>query len=143
MIKPALLTKALDSVIDTALIEKKVFGTTVIILQDGKPCYTRTAGNINRTTQTPLHENALYRYASISKAFTSVAIMALAEQNKLSLDDSVTQWLPYFTPRLPDGRPPTITLKQLMTHTAGLDYRWAQTTAGLYAQAGSSAGLDI
>jgi CubicO group peptidase (beta-lactamase class C family) len=69
--------------------------------------------------------------------------MVLVAQNKLSLDDDVTRWLPEFRPALPDGRVPTITVRHLLTHTAGLGYRFAEPDAnGPYARAGVSDGLD-
>ena len=70
-------------------------------------------------------------------------LAALIEQGKLGFDDPVTKWLPYFTPALADGSVPVITIRQLLCHMSGLDYRWSQTEDGPYARAGVSDGLDI
>jgi CubicO group peptidase (beta-lactamase class C family) len=61
----------------------------------------------------------------------------------MQLDDPVTKWLPDFRPKTADGKTPVITIRQLLSHTAGLDYRWAQPENGPYAQANISDGLDI
>ena len=90
-----------------------------------------------------MQENTLFRFASISKAFTSLAVAALIGQEKIQLDDSVTTWLPDFLPKLPDGSTPTITIRHLLSHMSGLDYRWAQKEDGPYATAGVTDGLDI
>jgi CubicO group peptidase (beta-lactamase class C family) len=61
----------------------------------------------------------------------------------LHLDDVVTRYLPEFTPSLPDGGQATITLRQLMSHSAGLGYRFLEEDAnGPYARAGVSDGMD-
>lgn len=57
----------------------------------------------------------------------TVAAMKLVEQGRLGLDDPVTRWLPDFKPTLPDGSTPVITVRQLLTHTAGLSYRFYET----------------
>jgi CubicO group peptidase (beta-lactamase class C family) len=66
----------------------------------------------------PTPNDAVYQIGSITKQFTAVAILQLAEQGKLSLDDDVTKYVPeFFTP----GR--RIALRQLLNHTSGLfDY---------------------
>lgn len=65
-------------------------------------------------------ETTCYRIASISKIFTTVAIMQLVEQGKLSLDNHVQEYLPWFTSSS-DQNLSSITLRQMLTHTAGLD----------------------
>lgn len=74
--------------------------------------YADTAGKVSATPAT------LYRAGSISKLFTDVAIMRLAEQGRVDLDAPVTTYLPDFRPANPYGVP--ITLRQLMTHRSGL-----------------------
>ena len=61
-----------------------------------------------------------YRIASITKLFTSTAILILRDEGKLQLDDPVTRHLPWFNirQRYPDA--PPITIRHLLTHTSGL-----------------------
>ena len=137
------LIEAVDFTIDDCLADDLTPGTVVVIAHDGKIIYHRTAGYANPTERIPMQENSIFRLASISKAFTSLAAAALIEKGKLQLDAPVTKWLPYFTPTTADGKTPVITIKQLLSHTAGLDYRWAQPEKGPYEQADISDGLDI
>jgi len=64
------------------------------------------------------------------------------DQAKLGLDDPVTKWIPDFRPSLLDCREPVITVRQLLTHTAGLSYGYSEPEDGPYHQANVSDGLD-
>jgi len=137
------LTKAVDEAIDDCLSRQLMHGTVVVIAHEGQLVYQRAAGYANPDKKIPMQENSLFRLASISKAFTSLAAAALIEQGKMQLNDPVTKWLPDFQPKTADGKIPVITVQQLLSHTAGLDYRWAQPENGPYAQAKVTDGLDI
>jgi CubicO group peptidase (beta-lactamase class C family) len=90
-----------------------------------------------------MHESTVFRLASVSKPIVSSAAMVLVAQRRLSLDNDVTRWLPDFRPCLPDGRAPRITVRHLLSHTAGLGYRFLEADeTGPYARAGVSDGLD-
>src|SRR5437762_2179373 len=67
--------------------------------------------------------------------------LALMEDGVMGLDDPVTRWLPDFKPRLA-GEAPTITIRQLLTHTAGLSYGFMQPDDGPYLKLGVSDGMD-
>jgi CubicO group peptidase (beta-lactamase class C family) len=84
----------------------------------------------------------VFRFSSLTKPIVSAAAMALVERGKLGLDDEVTRWLPDFRPKLPDGRTPVITVRQLLTHTSGLGYGFAEGGDGPYHHAQISDGLD-
>jgi CubicO group peptidase (beta-lactamase class C family) len=66
----------------------------------------------------------------------------LVDRKKLSLEDPVTKWLPDFRPRLVSGEAPTITVRQLLTHTSGLGYKFAEKPGTPYYKAGVSDGFD-
>jgi CubicO group peptidase (beta-lactamase class C family) len=68
--------------------------------------------------------------------------LAMIDHRKLTLDDTVSRWLPEFTPRLRDGSTPTITVRQLLTHTSGLTYGFVQRPGHPYHRANVSDGLD-
>ncbi len=88
-------------------------------------------------------EDSLFRLASVSKPIVSTAAMVLVEQGRLDLDESIKRWLPDFRPRLPDGAMVLITPRQLLSHTAGLGYRFFESDeGGPYAVAGISDGMD-
>jgi CubicO group peptidase (beta-lactamase class C family) len=136
------LTNHLDSVIDGALAENRIVGTVVLVLQDGKFTYRRAAGYADREAQVPMQENGIFRLASLTKPIVSATAMAMVEEGKLDLDIPVTTWIPEFKPALLDGRVPEITLRQLLTHTAGLSYGFAEPEDGPYHRANISDGLD-
>ncbi len=132
-----------DAVIDAAIAEKRVVGAVVLIAYDGKIVHRRAAGLNNREARMPMSAERIFRLSSLTKPIVSAAAMALVERGRLGLDDSVTKWLPDFRPKLADGRVPTITLRQLLTHTSGLGYGFAEGGAdGPYRHAQISDGLD-
>lgn len=114
------------------LIEKKTTpGAAVLILKDGKPVYSKTVGVADPKSGERLRMDHLFRLASMTKPVTSVAVMTLVEDGKISLDDEVSKHLPAFKDLKvrredgslePAGRAPTI--KELLTHTAGLSYNF-------------------
>jgi CubicO group peptidase (beta-lactamase class C family) len=139
----AALAERVDAVLSRALAAQRLVGAVVLIARDGQLVYHRAAGLADRESHAPMRENTLFRLASVTKPIVSTAAMVLVAQRKLSLDDDVTRWLADFRPALPDGRVPEITVRQLLTHTAGLGYRFAEADAnGPYGRAGVSDGLD-
>jgi CubicO group peptidase (beta-lactamase class C family) len=131
-----------DAVIDAAVAEKRLVGAVVLIAHDGKIVQRRAAGLANRETRTQMSAERIFRFSSLTKPIVSAAAMTLVERGKLGLDDAVTRWLPDFRPKLPDGRIPGITVRQLLTHTSGLGYAFAEGGDGPYHHAQISDGLD-
>lgn len=93
-------------------------GASVLVLRDGQPVVSRGYGLAvveERIAATPTTN---YRLASVTKQFTAAAILLLAEDGKLSLDDPLRKWLP----TLPPAADP-MTIRQVLSHTSGLiDY---------------------
>ncbi|KQY91847.1 serine hydrolase [Caulobacter sp. Root1455] len=138
----AALAARLDKVVDTALAEHRLVGTVVLVARDGKVVYRRAAGLADREANSPMREDAVFRFSSVTKPFVTAAVMKLVEDGVLSLDDPVTKWLPDFRPKLVDGTQPVITLRQLLTHTSGLTYGLAEKPSHPYHQLGVSDGVD-
>ena len=93
-------------------------GAVVLVLRDGQPLLRRGYGLADMDAGTPATPQTNFRLASVSKQFTAAAIVLLAQDGKLSLDDPVRKWLP----SLPASADP-ITLRHLLTHGSGLiDY---------------------
>jgi CubicO group peptidase (beta-lactamase class C family) len=136
------LKSRLDGVIDYALGNEYVVGTVVLVARDGKILYRRAAGYADREAGTPMAENAIFRLASMTKPIVSATVLALADAGKLTLDDPVTRWIADFRPALVDGTMPDITLRHLLTHTAGLSYGFLEPHDGPLRRAGVSDGLD-
>lgn len=138
---PTLQTRV-DAVIDQAIAEQRIVGAVVLVSVDGKVVYQRAAGLADREAGRPMRRDTVFRLASVTKPIVSAAAMRLVERGELSLDDAVTRWLPDFRPRLPDGSQPTITVRQLLTHTSGLSYRLMEPPGGPYDRLDISDGLD-
>jgi CubicO group peptidase (beta-lactamase class C family) len=118
----------LEQTIATALATGKMAGVAVGIVQANATVYTAGFGVRNVETGEPVTEESLFHLASVAKPFSATAIMQLVEQDKVALDDPVVKHLPYF--KLADARYPTITIRQMLNHTAGMpdveDYEWEQ-----------------
>ncbi|MBU7315270.1 serine hydrolase domain-containing protein [Paenibacillus oleatilyticus] len=136
------LKERIDEVVDRTIAEKRLVGAVVKVALDGEPVYSRAAGLADRERNRPMQEDALFRLASVSKPIVSTAALVLVAQGRLQLEDSVHRWLPTFRPRLNNGDCAEITIRQLLTHTAGLTYRFFQEENGTYEQAGVSDGMD-
>ena len=136
------MPQRIDAVVSRAVQEQRIVGAVVMVARDGQIVHKKAFGLADSESRTPVREDTIFRLASMTKPIVSAAAMVLADQGKLSLDDPVTRWVPEFTPRLPDGKPAVITVRQLLTHTAGLSYGFLEPTDGPLAKAGVSDGLD-
>ncbi len=100
-------------------------GAAVMIVRDGRIVYSRGFGYANIEDETPIDVTSTFRLGSVSKQFTAMAIMVLADAGKLGFDDPVIQYIP----ELSDY--PGVTIRHLLTHTAGLpDYYDTIDTSG-------------
>lgn len=90
-------------------------GASVMVIQDGRVLYKAAFGlaNLEKGIPSAIHTN--YRLASVTKQFTAMAIMLLAEQQQISYDDRLLEFFPTFPPY---GQ--QITVRQLLNHTSGL-----------------------
>ena len=92
-------------------------GVVVVLLEDGSPVWTGAFGLAEPRTGRAMTENALFRVESISKPVTAWGAMRLSETRRLDLDVPVTDCLPDWRP---PGGLPSITARQLLSHTAGV-----------------------
>ncbi|WP_261807593.1 serine hydrolase [Paenibacillus sp. N3.4] len=141
-INPASLPDRIDEVIDQTLADKRLVGAVIQVAIDGAMIYSRAAGHADRELNKPMREDSLFRLASVSKPIVSTAALVLVAKGQLKLDDRVDRWLPEFKPQLQNGEHATMTIRHLMTHTAGLTYRFFQEENGSYQRAGVSDGMD-
>jgi CubicO group peptidase (beta-lactamase class C family) len=139
-----LVTRAasIESVVEQAIAEKRLVGAVVLVSHDGKLIYQGAKGYADRESKRPMQLNTVFRLSSVTKPIVSAAALALVEQGKISLDDPVTKWIPQFQPKLENGDAATITVRQLLTHTSGLGYKFAQKPGGVYDAAAISDGFD-
>jgi CubicO group peptidase (beta-lactamase class C family) len=93
-------------------------GAAVLVVRDGEPLVRRSYGLADLARGTKVTPATNFRLASVTKQFTAAAILLLAEEGRLGLDDPARKWLPTL-PAAAD----TVTIRQLLTHTSGLiDY---------------------
>jgi CubicO group peptidase (beta-lactamase class C family) len=109
----------LDGFLPYALRTADIPGVVVTVVKDGQILTARGFGFADTEKRTPVDpERTLFRPGSVSKLVTWTAAMQLVEQGKLDLDRDVNTYLDFKIPDY-DGKP--VTLRQLMTHTAGFE----------------------
>ncbi len=104
-----------DEYVSNLMKEYNIPGVTLLITKNGKILQNKAYGYANLEDMVPTKLFTKYELASISKLFTATGIMILAEQNKLSIDSSITKYL--------DNVPQThkdITIRGLLNHTSGI-----------------------
>ena len=136
------LAQRLDRVLDGAIAEQRIVGAVVLVARGGTLVYHRPVGLLDREARLPMTERAVFRLASLTKPIVALAVLALVEQGKLSLDDAISRWLPQLQFRDASGRPERISIRQLLTHTSGLGYGFLEPPDGPYHRAQVSDGLD-
>lgn len=118
------LTKAdidswLDGYMPYALRSGDIPGAVVVVVKDGAVLTARGFGFSDVASRRPVDpDRTLFRPGSISKLFTWTAVMQLVERGKLNLDTDVNAYLDF---KIPPYRGKPITLRQIMTHTAGFE----------------------
>jgi CubicO group peptidase (beta-lactamase class C family) len=135
------ITQRIDAALASALKEKRIVGAVIAVMQDGELVHFKAYGLANREQGKPMQEDAIFRLASITKPVVTAAALAMIEKGKFQLETPVTDFLPDFKPKAPDGSTPTITIRHLLTHTAGLSYDFLQPLEGPYNTIPVSAGI--
>jgi len=110
---------AVDALVNKTLSDTGVPSASIAVVRDGKIVLAKAYGKASEAipTATP---DLRYQIASNSKQFTAMGLLLLEDEGKLSLDDHVSKWLPGIS----GGD--TITIRQLLNHTSGLQDFWPQ-----------------
>ena len=132
----------IDRFLQQAVDSTRIAGAVALVLRDGQVVYERAVGWADKEAGRRMTADAIFRIASQSKALTSVAVMALVEEGKLGLGDRVSLYLPTFARSMvankaDSGRTSTpakrpVTIKDLLTHTAGISYGTEAQVASRY-----------
>ena len=109
------LVHYVDSVATAAVAEHRTAGVSVAVVKNGRTVLAKGYGFADLENDVPATPETVYRIGSITKQFTSAAIMRLVEQGKLSLDDTLQKFLPNFPTQ---GN--RVTVRHLLTHTSGI-----------------------
>ena len=118
-LSPETLTK-IDAAAAEVLKKTGAPSASIAIVRDGRIAYLRAYGDARLEPKLPAEPGMRYAIGSVSKQFTAAAILLLQQDGKLSLDDKVAKYLPELT------RANDITIRQLLSHTAGYQDYWPQ-----------------
>ena len=119
--------KAFQQAMRALVDEQKLAGVTTLVARHGKVVHFDAYGKRDLEAGKPVEKDTIFRIASMTKPIVGVAMMMLWEQGKWTLDDPVAKHIPEFaglkvaTPNgdVPQTKP--MTMRQLMSHTAGFD----------------------
>ncbi len=130
------LRASIDAAAQKVLADTGVPSAEVGIVMNGKIVLTTAYGDARLSPKLPATAEMAYPIGSISKQFTATAILLLAEEGKLSLDDTVSKFFPELT------RATEVTIRELLSHTSGYeDYAPQDYTIPLWTKAGDP--LDL
>lgn len=102
------------------LDETGIVGSSIVLLHDNQVLATFSHGYAVKESSLPATDRTIYHWASITKTMTGIAIMQLRDRGRLRLEDPVTMYIPELRQvHDPFGSMDDITIKQLMTHSAG------------------------
>jgi len=127
---PVELDIFLDGLLPALLDAYHVPGAAVIVVKGDSLLFSKGYGYANLQDQIPVDPaTTLFRIASVSKLMTATAVLQMVEQGKLALDHDVNDYLTEFKIQEKFGQP--VTLHNLLTHTAGFDNIFPETTEPL------------
>ena len=127
--------KRVDQMINDHIQQKWFPGAVALIIRNGKIVHFKAYGINDTDSNSPMKTDGIFRIASQTKAITSVAIMMLMEEGKILLNDPVSRYIPEFknpqvlksfnekdTTYTSEPAKSEITIRQLLSHTSGIDY---------------------
>jgi CubicO group peptidase (beta-lactamase class C family) len=146
----------IDTLMNDYVKNNWIKGAVTLVIKDNQIIQYKGYGYADAETKKPMAPDAIFRIMSQSKAITSIGIMMLYEQGKLLLDQPVGDFIPEFKNQLvldkfnaadttyttvPSKR--NVTIRDLLTHTSGIDYAaiGTNTMKAIYAKAGIPSGL--
>lgn len=132
----------IDQMLQRYVDENKIAGAVGLVMRDGRIVYERAFGWADKEAGRRMTPDAIFRIASQSKALTSTAILILMEEGRLALDEPVSRYIPQFAHTTVATRSDTgrvivpakreITIRDLLTHTAGISYGVDRIVGPLY-----------
>jgi CubicO group peptidase (beta-lactamase class C family) len=135
-----------DRLFNQFVDENKIGGAVVLVLRDGKPIYEKAFGWADKEAGRKMTTDTVFRIASQSKAITSAAVLSLIEEGKIAIADPVSRYIPGFAKTTvavtTDGEKKVIpaqreiTVRDLLTHTAGISYGTDRSVAAQYQSKG-------
>jgi len=137
--RTAVIDRGLQRYVDSG----RVPGIVALVMQDGKVVYEKAFGWADQEADRRMTTDAIFRIASQTKALTSAAVLQLVEEGSLTLGTRAGAFIPSFArttvavanergsvSQVPASRP--ITIRDLLTHTAGISYGTDRSVASIY-----------
>jgi CubicO group peptidase (beta-lactamase class C family) len=134
--------RRVDALLQRYVDENRLAGAVALVLRDGQPVYEKAVGWADKEAGRKMSMDTIFRIASQTKAVTSTAVLQLMEEGRVGLTDPVSKWVPGFAtttvqvmgPNGPSNVPAkrAITIKDLLTHTAGISYGTEPRVAAAY-----------
>ena len=133
----------IDALLQRYVDENRIAGAVALVLRDGRPVYEKAVGWSDKGAGRRMAADTIFRIASQTKALTSVAILSLVEEGKIGVGDPVSRFIPAYAKttvavRKDDGTVDVIparraiTIRDLLTHTAGISYGTESFVAAQY-----------
>lgn len=117
----AQLSGDLQETINQAIRQANIPGVAMAVIAPDGTIWTGSSGYLNLERQTPVRSDDRFSIGSITKPIVATTVLQLMEERKLSLEDTLNQWLPDIACQIPNGD--RITIQQLLTMTSGIpDY---------------------
>ena len=136
----------IDQMLQRYVDENQIAGAVGLVMRDGRIVYERAVGWADKESGRRMTTDAIFRIASQTKALTSTAILMLVEEGRIGLTDPVSRYIPQFAQTTVATRSDTgrviapakraITIRDLLTHTAGISYGTDALVAPLYSAKG-------
>jgi CubicO group peptidase (beta-lactamase class C family) len=136
-----------DALLQRYVDENRIAGAVALVLRNGQPVYERAVGWSDKEAGRRMTSDTIFRIASQTKAITSVGVLTLLEEGKIGLNDPVSRFIPAYARTMVSvtteagvntsvaARRP-ITIRDLLTHTAGISYGTQPEVASQYAAKG-------
>ena len=112
--------KLMDAWIQAQMKDIGLPGLVIGVVHDQEVVWSKAYGHADVERDTPMQSDSIFRIASHSKLFTSIAILQLRDAGKLRLDDPITDHLPWFDMQNPYPEAEPVRIWNLLTHSAGL-----------------------
>lgn len=114
------LISKVDDITENILKESKIPSASIAIVKHGKIIFNQAYGNAKLNPVVKAKPDMRYAIGSISKQFTSAAILILEQEGKLTLNDPISKWLPDLT------KANEVTIREILSHTSGYQDFWPQ-----------------
>src|SRR5687768_15526567 len=118
----------LDRVASQFFEQHHLVGLAVGVVRNDSVIFAKGYGNTAVGGGRRVTDSTIFHMASVTKPFVATAVVQLAEQGKVNLDRPVSEYVTYF--KMKDPRATGITVRQVLTHTAGMpdvtDYAWGR-----------------